>query len=267
MDITLEPGSATLPLDTVTELPSNAPSTFSGILLLYGDGMGNCSVKVSGSFTLAGVTYTCTDLALPFGTSGIGLNMPGAVDTSTGGIPVVRIIFDLDGAVLATTDASAASNPNMVALPDHPDVWLGIGTVIFVPYVGTTEPTVRKYAIELKDPDYNPSQWYLKLVTYFDGDTLAGAGYSMLSKLNATMLPGIRTSGGSFTPGSLYFPKISKVSDGVWDINYDTYPRGPGSNLRLPAFALSGGDGICKYTVPQTTDPIDLEYSAVEITQ
>jgi hypothetical protein len=250
-----------LALDDVIDIPETAPTQFSGIFLNYGDDDGTCSVKLSGSFSLDGETYTITDLEAPINTSGIGLNMPTAVDTSTGQVPVVRIIFDLDNCVQANKSATALSGP-WVQVPGTSDIWVSVQELVFVPYVGNTEPTVRKYKVELTDAAYSPDQWYLKLVTYFDGDLMSGAGFQMVCKSGATLPPGAD----SFVPGMLYFPALSLVGTGVWKIDTASYARGPGSRIAFPAFDLNGGSGTLKYTDPNGGGAVtQLEYAATEL--
>jgi hypothetical protein len=267
--ITLQPGSNTLSLNNTYTLPANAPTKFGGITLAItqnnSEYPNSPSIIVSGSFSLNNTTYTVSNLSLPVGDVATSLNMPSVIDTSTGAVPIVQVVFDLDNSILAVVSDSMPDSSwglGWVQLPTASNIWLLVNPpLIFSPYVGATAPTVQKYEVDITDPTNGlqfTDQWYLNLVTYFEGSNMAGAAYNIAVKPGATNF-------NNFHPGMLYYPRLSLVSTGVWDIGSMVYKVGPTANIEFPAFSLGGGTGVIYYLENGGNGPtVNLNYTATQ---
>ncbi|MEI8094630.1 MAG: hypothetical protein WCG80_10475 [Spirochaetales bacterium] len=266
--ITLTPAATTTDaFDVSPSLPLGSPTQFGGVLICYGDGATpndpppySSHVKVTGTYSVAGETHTVTDLLLSWGTTGIGLNMPSLIDTSTGDVPVVRLVFDLDDSVLVKKDSVGGGD--WVEDPNNPGFFLSLNSLLFVPYVGSKVPTVEKFAVDL-DPtltSYDPDQWFLRVVLFFDGTNLAGGGFRTAARLGNTL------TSITFSPGTLYFPKLTGNTDGTWKIDSEDYGRGPSSNVVFPAFGTgTTGSGTLQYSPFGAATPQTLAYTATKL--
>jgi len=230
---------------TTAEVEESKFGNYRGVLLLYGQDVppgqrGSAEVVISGTLEVGGTTYTFNNLAVPMGSSGIGLNMPSSFAIAEGTTTVVKALFDVENCPYLS---KSGSSPNSAQIPGT-DVYVTIENLPFLPYAGVGDPTMEKYNVTLEASAFgSPQTWYLRVVIFKDssGELAAVQWY--------TVYKDGFSSSSAFEPGMISISSFTKNSDGSYYLKGDEPAElvPPSRKLEFPAFKLESHTGILNY--------------------
>jgi len=236
------------------EIKEDEFGSYRGLLLLYGTENDNedPTITVSGTVTTNGVETTITDLVVPLGSSGIGMNLMEAVTFSENSSPVIQIIFDVENWLYVTTAINGTSpHPNSSLIPGT-ELYVVADNFIFFPFAGEEAPTIKKYRVDIDSTDtLGPDdKYYVKVVSVFDSSgNLSSVGWLPVYLQGYLWGTDPYPDTNSFTPYTLRCPLLTPKGDGTYKIeentdyvpDYDTDPNVQGRLMTLDNFNFNAG--------------------------
>lgn len=234
---------------------------YENIKVLYGEnmvggGIEESNVYISGSVCVDDAPVTFTDLKVPMGSTGIGLNMPNKVTVSDESPAVVQVLFDIENYPYFIRHSGDPYYP-LVKIPDTTDIYVVANNPPFLPYAAAGDPQVENYKVTLSDTSFGPvDKWYLKVLAFKDeaGTLVAVQWYPVYE---GDFTPG--EGGAVFDPGMLYMAELNSTAANTYSIrNADTMTVDERA-LQFSAFILGTHTGTLKYGAT------DYSYSAQKL--
>ncbi len=220
------------------DVGSGKTGEFGGAVLLYAvDDTNTSTVRINGTVTLSsGSTFTFTDLDVPLGLTGIGVDLVPPLVVEEGKTAVIRGLFDPEHLLhlreTAPTPNCAASGVTNIGVCSE--------SFPLLPVAGENSPTVERYEVVLEsDALGTQGKYHLKISLAFDSaDSLLSADWHPI------YAEGYRFQGGGFHPCRLHLPDVVQTGTTYRLKSEDVCPS---STLVFPAFERDSHSGTLVY--------------------